>query len=168
MAIELQRDWRRVSRAAAERAAIENELAAIRRRKLLLVLQIKRAIAERVNTRGEFLTTLEDNRYLIREGQLRRQDLRRITTMQEQVRMEKENFLIQLRRQRQRAAEVAVAYMVAIAQIHVSFRYTSDFNTDVYFIYIYTLYTKKQRRDLQAVTALLFIFRKLKNNIFLI
>ena len=125
-------------------AAIEIELAAIRRRKPLLALQIKRrthllqqAIAARKNMRREFLTTSEDNRYLIRERQLRRQDLCRITAMKEQVRMEKQNFLIQLRRQRQREAEEAVANTVVIARLRVRFLYISDFNTDVYFIYIY-------------------------------
>jgi len=127
LAIELQRDWCRVSRAAAEQAAIQNEFAAIRR-KSLLILQIKcrthllqRAIAATENMRRELLTTLEENRYLTKECQLQRQDLRRITAMTEQVRLQKQNILIQLRRQRQREAEEAEAYTVAIAQLRVSF-----------------------------------------------
>ena len=128
LAIELQRERRRVSRAAAERAAIQNELAAIRRRIWLLVLQVKhrthllqRAIAARENLRREFLTTSEDNRYLIIVCQHRRQALRRITAMKEQVRLEKQNFLIQLRHQRHRATEEAEVYTVAIVQLRASF-----------------------------------------------
>jgi hypothetical protein len=63
LALELQRERRRVYRAAAELAAIRIRLLVLEIKCQLHLLQ--RAIAARENMRREFLTTSEDNKYLI-------------------------------------------------------------------------------------------------------
>ena len=102
--------------------------------------QLQRAVEQREILRTDFLIKSQENRYITVECQLRRQNLRRITALKERVRIEKEHLCVQLRRQRQRAAQEKEAYSLAIAQIRVRFEHISDFNTNAYFIYVqYTI-----------------------------
>ena len=165
------------SRRSAESPKLQQSAqpsSAIRKSNRLLVVQMKRcahqlqqAIDQRENMRRDFLLKSEENKHITAECQLQHQDLRRITALKERVWTEKQHLCAQLQCQGITAAQEKEAYTFAISQIWVSFEHMSDFNTDIYFIYVQC--TVKHRRDIQPVSSifhiyLLFIFCILQNN----